>query len=199
MILIMKKSLVIFSAILLAGLFNACKNVPQAELDSANSAIDSLKVVQADVYLADEFLSINDSLSAVKVEIENQKGKMFGSYGKSKEKLVAISNQATELVAKTEVRKQEIKGEIETTLVAVQTLIDENLVMIENAPKGKEGKQAIEAITVDLSAISTSISEIPAMVENGELIAAHTKIMSAQKNATEINAELKTVMEKYKK
>lgn len=195
----MKKNLVIISAIVLAGTFGACKNVPQAEIDAATVAIDSLKLVQADVYLAEEFLALNDSLNAVNVEIETQKAKLIGNFGKSKEKLGVITTQAHELVAKTEARKQEIINEIEATKGTIQTIMDENLQLIASAPKGKEGKQAIEAITSDLNTINTSVGEVPDLVENGDLKAAQTKIMAAWQKASEINTELKTVMAKYNK
>lgn len=195
----MKKGLVIIYAIVIAGLFGACKNIPQTELDAANAAIDSLKIVQADVYLGEEFMALQDSLNAVNVEIESQKAKMFGSFGKSKEKLTVIAAQANELVTKTEVRKQEIKDEIAATLVTVQTVMAENFELVNSAPKGKEGKQAVEAISSDLNVINASLSEIQELVQNGDLNAAHTKMMSASQSASEINSELKSVMAKYNK
>jgi predicted DNA-binding transcriptional regulator YafY len=142
---------------------------------------------------------LSDSLNAVGIEIENQKAKLFGSFAASKEKLVAISNQANELVAKTESRKSEIKDEIQTVQAVVTAVMEENYAMIETAPKGKEGKQAIEAITSDLSTITVSISEVPALVEQGELLNAQAKIAATQQKANEINAELKAVMAKYTK
>ena len=46
---------------------------------------------------------------------------------------------------------------------------------------------------------STSVSEVPVMIENGDLLNAQTKVKAAQEKAAAINTELKTVLEKYLK
>ena len=71
--------------------------------------------------------------------------------------------------------------------------------MVEMAPKGKEGKAAVEAIKVDLATINATVMEVPSMVESGNLLGAQTKVNAAKQKATEINNELKTVLEKYKR
>jgi len=77
-------------------------------------------------------------------------------------------------------------------------LIDENTALLAKAPKGKEGKEAIEAIKLDLAGITASAGEVPALLASGDLLGAQTKINAAQQKATEINTELKTVLEKAK-
>lgn len=64
------------------------------------------------------------------------------------------------------------------------------------APKGKEGKESIEAIKLDLNTIHYSVGEVPVLVANGDLIGAQRKVNAAQQKATAINNELKTVLEK---
>jgi hypothetical protein len=132
------------------------------------------------------------------VEIEAQSSKLFKSYGASKEKLATIATQATELVAKTDVRKEEIKTEVATAEAATQALIEENNALLAKAPKGKEGKEAIEAIKLDLTGITASVGEVSGLMANGDLLGAQTKVNAAQQKATEINTELKTVLEKAK-
>ncbi|NCB08272.1 MAG: hypothetical protein EOM73_08925 [Bacteroidia bacterium] len=192
----MKKYFFVLSIIAATVLFTSCAKAPQAEMDAAKAAIEQAKAAQADLYLEADFLAVQDSLNATLVAIEAQKSKMFGSYGEAKEKLATITAQATELVAKTDVRKEEIKGEVAAAQAAITTMMEENTKMVEMAPKGKEGKEAIEAIKVDLAGISASVAEVPALVESGDLLGAQTKITAAQQKATEINTELKTVLEK---
>jgi len=132
------------------------------------------------------------------VEIEAQSSKLFKSYGNAKEKLVVVTTQATELVAKTEVRKEDIKTEVATAEAATLALIEENNQLVTKAPKGKEGKEAIEAIKLDLTGITTSVGEVSGLVASGDLLGAQTKVNAAQQKATQINAELKGVLDKAK-
>ena len=198
MIRIMKKIFYVLSIVAVSLIFTSCAKPPQAELDAAKAALEQAKAAQADLYVEADFLAVQDSLNAVQVEIEAQSSKLFKSYTKAKEKLVVVTNQATELVAKTEVRKEEIKTEVATAEAAVAVLIEENNALLAKAPKGKEGKEAIEAIKLDITGITTSAAEVPGLVASGDLLGAQTKINAAQQKATEINTELKSVLEKAK-
>jgi multidrug efflux pump subunit AcrA (membrane-fusion protein) len=194
----MKRIFYVLSIAVATLLFTSCAKPPQAELDAAKAALEQAKAAQADLYVEADFLAVQDSLNAVNVEIEAQSSKLFKNYGKAKEKLVTITTQATELVAKTEVRKEEIKTEVATAEAATQALIEENNALLAKAPKGKEGKEAIEAIKLDLTNITASVGEVSGLVASGDLLGAQTKINAAQQKATEINTELKTVLEKAK-
>jgi hypothetical protein len=198
MIRIMKKIFYVLSIVAVSLIFTSCAKPPQAELDAAKAALEQAKAAQADLYVEADFLAVQDSLNAVQVEIEAQSSKLFKSYTKAKEKLVVVTTQATELVAKTEVRKEEIKTEVATAEAAVAVLIEENNALLAKAPKGKEGKEAIEAIKLDITGITTSAAEVPGLVASGDLLGAQTKINAAQQKATEINTELKSVLEKAK-
>jgi hypothetical protein len=195
----MKKYFIFLAVVASSVIFSSCAKVPQVEIDAAVAALEQAKVAQADVYLESEFMALQDSLSAVNTEIEAQKSKMFASYGDAKLKLAAIAAQSSELVGKTETRKQEVKTEVVQAQAEVASLMEENLAMVEKAPKGKEGKEAIEAIKSDLAAISATAAEIPALMESNEFLAAQTKVNAVKQKATEINAELKTVFEKVGK
>lgn len=195
----MKKYFVSIAIISLAILFVACKKVPQAELDAATLALQQAKDAQADVYLVADYLALQDSLNAITVSIESKKGKIFGTFKEPKQELNDVSAKAAELVTRTEARKSEIKNEVTMAQDSVAGIMAENNKFIEMAPKGKEGKQAIESIMSDLNMINSSVNEVPSMVQNGDLLAAQTKMNAARQKAKEINTELKTVMEKYTK
>ena len=194
----MKKIFYVLSIVAASIIFTSCAKAPQAEIDAAKAALEQAKTAQADLYVEADYLAVQDSLNAVMVEIEEQSSKLFKSYGTAKEKLVVITTQATELVAKTDVRKEEIKTEVATAEAATLALIEENNQLVAKAPKGKEGKEAIEAIKLDLTGISTSVSEVPALIASGDLLGAQTKVNAAQQKATEINTELKSFLDKAK-
>lgn len=194
----MKKIFYVLSVAVATLIFTGCAKAPQAEIDAAKAALEQAKAAQADLYVEADYLAVQDSLNAVMVDIEAQSSKLFKSYGKAKEKLVVVTAQATELVGKTETRKAEIKAEVAAVEAATVALIEEDNALLAKAPKGKEGKEAIEAIKLDLTAITTSVSEVAAMVESGDLLGAQTKVNAAKQKATDINTELKAVLDKAK-
>jgi hypothetical protein len=198
MIQIMKKIFYVLSIVAVAVLFTSCAKPPQAEIDAAKAALEAAKTAQADLYVETDYLAVQDSLNAVLAYVEQQNSKLFKSFGKAKEKLVVITADATGLVAKTDARKEQIKTEVATAEAATQALIAENNALLAKAPKGKEGKEAIEAIKLDLTGITTSVGEVPGLVASGDLLGAQTKVNAAQQKATEINTELKGVLDKAK-
>ena len=195
----MKKNVFVLTLIAAAVFFTSCGKLPQTEMDAAKTALEQAKTAKADLYLQADFYALQDSLNATVVAIEEQKSKMFGSYKVAIEKLDSIKVQATELVVKTETRKEEIRTEVASAQVAISTLLEENNQMLGLAPKGKEGKEALEAIKADNDGISTSVSEVPVLIENGDLLNAQTKVKAAQEKVAEINTELKTILEKSMK
>jgi len=194
----MKKIFYVLSIVAATIFFTSCAKAPQAEIDAAKAALEQAKTAQADLYVEADYLAVQDSLNAVMVEIEAQSSKLFKSYGNAKEKLVVVTTQAAELVAKTEVRKEDIKTEVATAEAATLALIEENNQLVTKAPKGKEGKEAIEAIKLDLTGIESSVGEVSGLVASGDLLGAQTKVNAAQQKATQINAELKGVLDKAK-
>lgn len=194
----MKRIFYVLSIVAAALIFTSCAKAPQAEIDAAKAALEQAKIAQADLYVEGDYLAVQDSLNAIMVEIEAQSSKLFKSYGKSKEKLAVVATQATDLIAKADVRKDEIKAEVANAEAETLALIEENNALLAKAPKGKEGKEAIEAIKLDLIGITSSVSEVSELVAGGNLLGAQTKVNAAKQKATEINTELKTVLEKAK-
>lgn len=193
----MKKNLIVF-ALVITGLFmGGCAKAPQTEIDSATAAIETAKLAQADVYMQTEFVALQDSMNAINVAIETQKSKMFGSYSDIKVQLAALEASAIELEAATVTKKAEIKEEVNAMYAELQILASENLSLVEKAPKGKEGKAAIEAIKGELAVIDATVAELPQLLEGDNLLTAQTKAKAAHEKALAINAELTAVIAKY--
>jgi len=67
------------------------------------------------------------------------------------------------------------------------------------APKGKEENEQLEALKYENEGINSLVSEVPVLIEQGDLLGAQTKVKAAQEKAAEINSELKTTLEKTMK
>lgn len=193
----MKKYFVFMAIVAFALIITSCAKAPQAEMDAAKAALEQAKAAQADVFLTAEFNALQDSINKATTEIETQKSKMFGNYKVAKQTLVTTATMSTELVEKTAVKKEAVKNEVIAAQNEIATLMEENNKLVAMAPKGKEGKEAIEAIKSDLASIEASTPEIQALLNGNDLIAAQTKANAVKQKATGINNELKTVLEKY--
>jgi cob(I)alamin adenosyltransferase len=191
-----------FASIAFLGLsalvFTSCSNVPQAEIDAANAAIEQARSVGADFYVHENFVVLQDSLNSVMVNIETQKSKFIKNYSTAKVQLADVTHFADEVKQQAEIRKDELKVEIQNMIAEVNTLIDSDRELILNAPKGKGGSSALVAIKGEIDALETTLSETNTLFDSGDYLASKDKVMAAKEKATAINTELTDAIAKYK-
>jgi len=177
---------------------SGCAKVPQVEIDNANVAIQAAQAAGADIYVPEAYAALQDSMNATTASIEAKKSKLFKSYKKEKAKLIAIVQLGNDVKLKTEARIEELKVEIQNTLAEVTALVASSKELIAQAPRGKEGTTALMAIKADIATIETSVGEVQAAVGTESFIATLDKAKAVKEQAASINAELTSVIEKYK-
>lgn len=193
------KSLITVAVIVFAMLMAiGCAKVPQAELDAAKAAIDAAKQAEADRYVPDLFNAAMDSLNAANAEIETQNGKfaLLRSYGRSKELLAAATeaaNKAKDAVAEA---KEKVRAEAEALLPQVQPAMDEAKKLMKKAPRGKEGRAALQAMQADLDDVAESVETAKVDLENGDYLTAHNKIQAGLDKINSVIEELKEAIAK---
>ncbi|PKP41977.1 MAG: hypothetical protein CVT95_12635 [Bacteroidetes bacterium HGW-Bacteroidetes-12] len=198
----MKKIALQISAIaLFLVVATGCAKLPQVELDAAKAAVENAKSVEANRYLPTEFNALQDSLNAVNIEIETEKSKLFisRSYKAATEKLSSITAEAEALVTKTEERKAQVRTEVQESFAALTALIQEVKDLLVKAPRGKEGKAALEAIQTDITVIEASVNEINTLVSNGDYLTAQDKVNASKAKAEAIKAELEAAIAKVRR
>lgn len=194
------KFLLSLSALAIAlFVFSGCAKVPQAEIDNANVAIEAAKTAQADVYVPEAFAALQDSMNVAVTSIEAKKSKLFKSYKNEKAQLINVVAISEDVKAKTEARINELKAEIQQTLTDITTIVEENKTLISQAPKGKGGSTVLMAIKAEIATIETSAAEVQAAVGTESFIATLDKAKAVKEQASNINNELKAVIEKYTK
>lgn len=178
-----------------------CAKLPQLELDAATEALENTKSIEANRYLPSEFNALQDSLNAVNIEIETEKSKFFisRSYKSATEKLASISAEAEALVTKTEEKKAQVRTEVQESFASLTSLIQEDKDLLAKAPRGKEGKAALEAIQTDITVIEASVNEINTLVSNGDYLTAQDKVNASKAKAEAIKAELEAAIAKVRK
>ena len=179
-------------------LFTGCSKLPQAEIDLANAAIEEAKAAGADIYKPNDFITLQDSMKSVMVNIESQKSKFIKNYSNAKKELESVTALAQNVKQETFIRKEEVKLEIQNMNVEVKKLIETNKQLISEAPKGKEGATALMAIKGELSVVETSLSEAEAYFQKEEYLTSLDIVKSAKDKATALNEELSGVIAKYK-
>ncbi|MCC5932477.1 MAG: hypothetical protein JJU28_24745 [Cyclobacteriaceae bacterium] len=197
----MKKKILfaIPSMMVMLYLLAGCAKVPQAEIDAAVAAIDKVKTAEAALYVPDQLKALEDSLSAVKVAVESQKSKLMADYGQVKNTLAWISTQAPVVETSATKQKEQMRTEIESLIAEVNALLEENAGLMLIAPKGKEGKVALETIGNELNAIKTAVGEVQNASAEGQLPVTIDKIRAAKVKAQSLKDELNAAIAKTKK
>jgi len=178
----MKKSkLLVFGVALFSMMmiFSSCAKYPQTEIDVAKTAISETKDLGADVYVPEAYQALVDSMTSVETKIEAKKSNFFKTYKNEKISLLTIGQMSTDVKAKTEARKAELKAETISLSEVVKGLNESNKELLAKAPKGKDGKEALAAIATDIATIDAEIVEVDSLLNSGDLINSNAKIKSA--------------------
>ena len=184
------------AALAMVAFLSSCGKVPQTKIDAVNAAIDSAKVLQADVYVPAALAAVQDSMKVINTEVEAKKSKLFKNFKEVEAKLdialVAAQKVQTDAVAK----KEEVKKSVETLLTDIKAVIEENGKLMKRAPRGKEGAAVLEQMKNEMTAVETSVTDAQGMFDKGAYMDAFNKVTAAKETADKINGELKEAIKK---
>jgi hypothetical protein len=199
---IMKKGLLKLIALsVLVITFASCAKPPQEAIDAANAALEQAKSAGADRYVPASYNAANDALKAALAAVEEQKSKfaLFRNYDAAKTSLTSVSDMAKKAVDETAARKEALKAEVTQAVTDLNTLIAQDKEMLKKAPKGKEGKAALEAIGQEISAVEAVATDVSSgLASNADILTLSEKVKPAVEKAKSINTELTDVMAKVK-
>jgi len=176
-----------------------CAKPPQQELDVAKAAYETARKAEADRYVTNEFTMAQDSLNVAITEIETQNSKSAFSrnYSRAKELLEFATTTFTSATQQVEVRKSQVQAEVQSLLTKATADITEAKQLIKIAPKGKEGKAALEAIQSELSITEASLQEVTILLDNGDYLTARDKVTATTEKILSLKEELKLAIEKH--
>lgn len=190
------KVLMGLATLMMVAFLTGCGKAPQAQIDAVNAAIEAAKTAEANVYLPDEFVALQESMNSAMADIETQKGKLFKKFGDVKLKLDETLAKANQLTSDVAGKKEEVKGQVSTLMDGIKTVIEENGKLIPKLPRGKEGAQVIEQIKADLATVDAAVVEAQGLFDKGSFMDALNKINAAKEKAESLNAEIKEVLTK---
>ncbi len=177
----------------------SCAKAPQAEIDAANVSIESAKTAGADRYAPESFNAASEALKTALTAVEEQNSKfaLFRNYDAAKTTLASVATLSTKAVEETTAKKAALKAEVTQSITDLTALIVADKELLAKAPKGKEGKAAIEAIGQEIAVVETVNTEVTAGVANNEdILTLSDKIKPAVEKAKAINTELTDVIAK---
>jgi hypothetical protein len=199
---IMKKGLlklVAFSFLVVS--LASCAKAPQAEIDAANVSIEAAKTAGADRYAPESFNAASEALKTAVTAVEEQNSKfaLFRNYDAAKTTLATVATLSSKAVEETTAKKAALKAEVTQSVTDLTTLIASDKELLAKAPKGKEGKAALEAIGQEIAVVETVNTEVTAGLANNEdVLTLSEKIKPAVVKAQGINTELTDVIAKVK-
>ena len=179
----------------------SCAKAPQAEIDAANVAIEAAKTAGADRYVPESFNAAAEALKTAVAAVEEQNSKfvLFRNYDAAKATLATVATLSTKAVDETAAKKEALKAEVTQAITDLAALVTANKELLAKAPKGKEGKAALEAIGQEIAVVETVSTEVTAGVANNEdILTLSEKIKPAVEKAKAINTELTDVIAKVK-
>ncbi len=179
----------------------SCAKAPQVEIDAANAAIEAAKTAGADRYVPESFNAASEALKSAVTAVEEQNSKfaLFRNYDAAKTTLASVNTLASKAVEETTAKKAALKAEVTQALADIAATITANKELLTKAPKGKEGKAAVEAIGQEIAAVETISTEVTAGLTNNEdILTLSGKIKPAVEKAKAINTELTDVIAKAK-
>jgi len=158
-------------------LFSGCAKAPVQELEAAKAALESAVKAEANIYAADAYKALNDSLDAAQAEIQTQDAKfgLFRNYDRVKTMLEGVTGAAAGLVQTAAVNKEQVRAEADTLIKQATSAIDLAKKKLAKAPRGKEGKMIMMAFENDLQTISTELAAATQSQDQGQYMTARDK------------------------
>ncbi|MCR4438984.1 MAG: DUF4398 domain-containing protein [bacterium] len=181
------------------ALVAGCAKAPDPErIDAVKAALQAAKAAEADRYVPQQYAAANDSLNAALAEIEKQNGKFapFRKYGVAEHLLQVAEEKAKEAAQAAAVKREEVKNEATALIQQVTDATAQVKKLFAKAPRGKEGRQALELIKSDIGVVDNTVAEANAAMEKGDYLTARDKAKAALDKANALINELQEVISK---
>jgi len=184
----------------LVVLLASCASVPQQDVDAAKAAVQAAKDAQADKYAAAALQSADDLTNQINTEIETQNAKfaLFRNYDKVKELVNQAKAAGEKAKADAIAGKEAAKKDAEASLAAAQQAVAAAKEILPKAPKGKDTKAEIEAMTADVAGMETAVTDVQSQISKEQFLEAAAKAKSIKEKADGVTAQVQAAIDKKK-
>jgi len=195
-----KRFILVLAALTLLALMIGCSKAPEAEMQSAEAALEAAGVAEAEVYVPDSYRAAMDTLNAARAGKQEQDSKfaLFRSYGKSKEMFVRAEEMFTNAATEAAAEKERVRLEVTQMLDVAKAVVDSAATALKKAPKGKGSKADIELITNDLTAVQSALADAETDIGSGKFMVAKSKLENVVQKAHSIMEEIAAAIARKK-
>jgi len=196
----MRKTFTIFLMLVLTVFLAGCAKPPQEALTAAQGAQQAAKDAQAGTYAKTELQAVDDLINQANTEIETQNAKfaLFRNYDKAKELLTQASAAGDKAKQAAIDGKAAAKKDAEASLADAKAAVAAAKEILGKAPKGKDTKAEIEAMTADVAGMETAVTEIEGQVSKEEYLDAAAKSKSVKDKASQVQSQVQQAIDKKK-
>jgi len=170
------------AAVLLTG----CQKPPDAEMQSAQQAIDKAKTGEAEKYAQSELAAATATMDQARTEMEAQKAKWMPNYDKTKELLNTAKSQADAAAEAAVSGKERAKSEATQAIADAKAMVDSAEAGLKTAPKGKGTKADLEMMQKDIDGYKQSITDAEGLVNSEDYMGARDKAKAAMDGAKNV-------------
>lgn len=166
----------------------ACAKPPQAEINAAQTALQSARAADAAEYAPEALTVAEDAAAALDAEIQAQQGKfaLFRSYDEAKTKAAAAVQSAQTAAENASAAKEQARVDAANLIAQVTAQLSETSDMLAAAPTGKGTATDIAALKVDLQTAGTTLQEAEAAQTAGDYKEAQAKATAAMNSITSV-------------
>jgi hypothetical protein len=190
----------VVSVVIFGLVVSGCAKPPEMEIAAAKAALEEARTAEANRYAKAEYDAATNALSVADNEVANQNSKfaLLRNYKQAKELYASATTASQTAKDAAAANKEKVRNEVSGLITQIQTGIDEAKTLMTNAPKGKEGKEALEAISGDLTMVETSLlPDVNTVMSSGDYLRARDQATSTLAKVDSIKSELQAAIDKY--
>lgn len=191
-----RKNVWVVLAAVVAVTAGGCSSPPAAEISAVDAAVVAAESAEASTYASAEFAAVTEAKAQLQAELTAQEGKfaLMRSYAKATE-LAAAAKVAAETAQQRAVEGKEQARNEATQLVAdARVVLDEAVLMLEKAPRGKGTQADLAVMKSDLAAVEVSLGEANSALAASNFDEARTKAQAAIQAAGQVKAAVEQAL-----
>ena len=191
-----RKNVWVVLAAVVAVTAGGCSSPPAAEISAVDAAVVAAESAEASTYASAEFAAVTEAKAQLQAELTAQEGKfaLMRSYAKATE-LAAAAKVAAETAQQRAVEGKEQARNEATQLVAdARVVLDEAMLMLEKAPRGKGTQADLAVMKSDLAAVEVSLGEANSALAASNFDEARTKAQAAIQAAGQVKAAVEQAL-----
>lgn len=191
------KRISFLSLVAIMFLATSCGKMPQESIDAVNASIVSAQAAQANIYMSSELKGAQDSLAVIMQGVEAENSKFFKNFDNYKTRLETLKGNLDQIITEVPAKKEECKQAAQAGLDSLKAMYATSQELLAKAPKGKEGRAALQQIGEDLKVIEGTITEIETtLTGDANFKQLLDKVTATQKSIEGINTELSDAIAK---